>query len=116
VIAEINAESRRTETSRTRAQLADLRIAQRHLHEAARQLRPRQHVLEQQGDRLADRLVPRESEEPRGRQSFDRLGVRGDHHAPRDLEVDLVLVVEVAIEGPTETPARCAISGVPTAS
>src|SRR5207248_937505 len=47
---------------------------------------------------LGDRLAAAASDEPRRRQPLDRRAVRVGHLAADDLEVDLVLVVEVAIE------------------
>ncbi|MFT3692376.1 MAG: hypothetical protein QM831_04495 [Kofleriaceae bacterium] len=80
------------------AQLRDVGIPERHLHERSRERRMREHVLEQEAQRFLDRLVARALREVLGREAFDRIRVHRTDRAAHDLDVDDVLVVEVAIE------------------
>jgi hypothetical protein len=81
------------------AELGDMRIAQRHFHEAPRELRFCEDVLEQHADARIDRFMARFTDKVVGCEWLDRVAIRVCEIAPHDLEIDLVLVLEVAIEG-----------------
>jgi hypothetical protein len=76
----------------------DVGIAQRHLDERSQEAGRRRHVTEQHVDREHDRLVARLADEQIGPQAGHDVGQRALGVAAAHFEVDLLLVVEVAVE------------------